>query len=188
MFYTKMRQYLQQILGFQAYPTEPCLLKKDKVVAVFYVDDLIVVGENSQINEFKERFTHQVKTRHEEQVTEYIGCEMKWDTDGNGVILHQTRIAMKIIETLKEDINVTRDYNPPSVPGVGIKRCADDYPRMSSYMQDKFRSAIGTMLYLTKFSRPDMSNTVRDLSEVIDEDNIGHYKQMVRASKFISIC
>ena len=37
------------------------------------------------------------------------------------------------------------------------------------------------MLFLVKYSRPDIANTVRELSKVNNKANYAHCKQMLRA-------
>lgn len=42
------------------------------------------------------------------------------------------------------------------------------------------------LLYLIKYSRPDIANGVRELSKVMDGATFAHYKSMLRVIKFIS--
>ena len=41
------------------------------------------------------------------------------------------------------------------------------------------------MLYLIKYSRPDIADAVRALSKVNHKANYAHYKQMLRAVKYV---
>ena len=43
-------------------------------------------------------------------------------------------------------------------------------------MGSLFRSGVGLMLYLVKFSWPDLSNAVRELSKVMDGTTPAHMK------------
>jgi hypothetical protein len=46
--------------------------------------------------------------------------------------------------------------------------------------QKWFRSAIGTLLYLVKLSRPDLANSVRELAKVMDGANQTQEKELKR--------
>jgi hypothetical protein len=46
--------------------------------------------------------------------------------------------------------------------------------------QKWFRSAIGTLLYLVKLSRPDLANSVRELAKVMDGANQAQEKELKR--------
>ena len=76
-------------------------------------------------------------------------------------------------------------YKTPAIPGVGITKPLEDSPRISEEMQQVYRSCVGSILYLVKHSRPDLSNCVRELSKVKSSATAGNFKQLVRAVKFI---
>jgi hypothetical protein len=44
---------------------------------------------------------------------------------------------------------------------------------------------VGILLYLIKYSRPDLENVVRELSKCMDGANLGAYKEMLRVVKFV---
>lgn len=73
----------------------------------------------------------------------------------------------------------------PAYPGSGIIRPKIDEKRVEKSKQDTYRSVVGTLLYLIKHSRPDISNCVRELSNVLDSCTMGDYKCMFRAVKFV---
>ena len=50
--------------------------------------------------------------------------------------------------------------------------------------QKWFRSSVGSLLYLVKLSRPDIANSVRELSKVMDLANYGQKKELNRLLNF----
>ena len=48
-----------------------------------------------------------------------------------------------------------------------------------------YRSGVGLLLYLVTFSRPDLSNTVSELSKVMDGAMLAHMKSLMRTIKFV---
>ena len=48
-----------------------------------------------------------------------------------------------------------------------------------------YRSAIGMLLYLTKHTRPDMANAVREHSRMMDGATPEHYKTLVQLIKYV---
>ena len=48
-----------------------------------------------------------------------------------------------------------------------------------------YRSGVGKLLYLIKISRPDLSNTRRELSKVMDKANQEHMDMLMRTLKFV---
>ncbi len=51
--------------------------------------------------------------------------------------------------------------------------------------QSKFRTEVGMLLYLTKHSRPEILNAVRELTKVLDGATPGHYKMMIQVMNYI---
>ena len=62
---------------------------------------------------------------------------------------------------------------------------ADDEKAISSENQAEYRSGIGMLLFLTKFSRPDIANLVCELSKMNDRTNESHLKELLRVIKFV---
>jgi hypothetical protein len=52
-------------------------------------------------------------------------------------------------------------------------------------LQSRYRSGVGMLLYLIKYSRRDMCNVVRDLSKCMDKATIGTYLEMLRIVEFV---
>ena len=54
----------------------------------------------------------------------------------------------------------------PGTPGfIGGK--VDDISKVDEKAQSMYRSGVGTLLYVTKLSRPDITNHVRELSKCL---------------------
>ena len=51
--------------------------------------------------------------------------------------------------------------------------------------QKRYRSGVGMLLYLIKYSRLDISNAVRELSKAMDMSNEAHWKSLIRNLKFV---
>ena len=51
--------------------------------------------------------------------------------------------------------------------------------------QAMYRSGVGTLLYLTKHSRPDITNPVRELSKSMDGASMAHVTEMYRVINFV---
>ena len=56
---------------------------------------------------------------------------------------------------------------------------------MNTKDHETYRSGVGTLLYLTKHSRPDISNPVRELSKTMDVPALAHLKEMYKLIRFV---
>ena len=67
----------------------------------------------------------------------------------------------------------------PGPPGfIGGK--VDDISKVDEKTESMYRSGVGTLLYLTKHSRPDITNPVRELSMSMDGASMAHVTEMYR--------
>ena len=65
----------------------------------------------------------------------------------------------------------------PGTPGV-IGGKVDDISKVDEKTQSMYRSGVGTLLYLTKHSRPDITNPVRELSKSMDGASMAQVTEM----------
>jgi hypothetical protein len=64
-------------------------------------------------------------------------------------------------------------------------RPTDKTEKIDGNQQSKYRSGVGMLLYLMKYSRPDLANVVRELSKCMYGANLAAYKEMLRVVKFV---
>jgi hypothetical protein len=78
-----------------------------------------------------------------------------------------------------------RVYKTPGTARFKIVRPADDDDVINATLQGRYCSSVGMLLYLTKYSCPDLCNVVRELSKFMDRGTNGTYLEMLRVVKFV---
>ena len=61
----------------------------------------------------------------------------------------------------------------------------DSKLKLDDLILTKYRFRVGMLMYLVKFSRPDLSNCVRELSKVMRDATESHLKDLFRTIKFV---
>ena len=56
----------------------------------------------------------------------------------------------------------------PGTPSVGLVRPTDKNEVVSNEEHEQYRTGVGMLLYLVKHTRPDVANTVRELTRLND--------------------
>ena len=64
-------------------------------------------------------------------------------------------------------------------------KVADEEDKLPAKEHATYRSGVGTLLYLTKHSRPDLCNAVRELSKTRDTPAPIHLKEMYRIIRYV---
>ena len=187
-FYKKFVQVATEKLGFQKCLADGCLLyKKDEVgtiIICLYVDDLLCIGDKKAIEKFKRDIKVFFNTKEEGTFDEYVGCKVIRKGD-HTLHMHQPDIVYKIEKEFGEEVKNMRTYKTPGAPGVHVVRPGEEVKKISKESQTRFRIAVGLLLFLIKFTRPDLSNSVRELAKVNDGASDENFKQMLRTIKFV---
>jgi hypothetical protein len=76
-------------------------------------------------------------------------------------------------------------YGTPGTPRFKIERPSENSDRIDPDLQARYRSGVGMLLFLIKYSRPDFTNVVRELSKSLDAASHAAYKEMLRLMKFV---
>ena len=127
-----------------------------------YVDDCILIGDGraieEAINNVKKHFD--ITT---EEVHDFIGCSIEKRDDL--ILLNQPDLIRKLSKTFKDDIKDMKDYETPAGSGFKITRPTKEEELLNKENQKKYRSRVGSLLYLVKHSRPELLNAVQELSK-----------------------
>ena len=86
---------------------------------------------------------------------DYVGCQVS--RNGDKMWMYQQDLINKIRKHFKEDVMEMRKYDTPAGNLEYVIRPSDDTNSIPSAMQTKYRSGIGMMLFLVKYSRRDIA-------------------------------
>ena len=73
----------------------------------------------------------------------------------------------------------------PGTPRLMARRLENPEEKVSPEEHETYRSGVGTLLYLTKYSRPDICNPVRELSKTMDAPVPVYLKEMYKLIRFV---
>ena len=145
------------------------------------------LGDRKAIDQFKSEIRKYFKTKDEGKMTEYVGCTVNRETSGK-LIMQQPHMLSKLKREFGKEVENMRTYATPAGNRDTIIRIKDgdqDTVQLTSTKQTRYRSGVGMLLYLVKFSRPDIANCTRELAKAMDKSTEGHYKCLLRAIKYV---
>ena len=97
-----------------------------------------------------------VKIQH--NLADYLGCEFHMNKVKTKGWLGQLSVEQKFGErAMKERLSMT-----PGTPRFTARRLENEEDKVYTKDHEIYRSGVGTLLYLTKHSRPDISNPARE--------------------------
>ena len=155
----KFMDFLSEINVYQS-SCDPCLFfNQDRsLLLTLYVDDGLIFAKTDII---KDIFIENLKRKFCVTICEvgcYLGLEIK--QVGDQIFLNQGSYAKKVLKRFRmESCNACVTPMEQDSKSVDEEIIEDDFP---------FREAIGSLLYLSVVSRPDIAFAVNKLSQFLD--------------------
>jgi hypothetical protein len=117
------------------------------------------------------------------ELKDYVGCKIEIDRAEKKMIISQPVIVQSLFDEFA-DIEQGRLLLTPAPAGNILMR-GDESSTLNAEMHKRYRSGIGKLMYLAKHTRPDISNTVRDLARHMHAPNEGHWKAMEHCIRYV---
>ena len=182
----KLLDVMTNKFGFKKCKTDECLLwkrsEKGTVIVCVYINDTLCVGDREAIEESKKELKEHFDTKEEGEMYEYVGCKVKREKQSE-LIMYQDNLICKIVNFFGEELRNTREYDLPAETGDRVSRVKEGL--ITQEEQTRYRSGVGMLLFLVKYSRPDITNAVRELSKVNDGATRNHMIMLMRVMKYV---
>jgi hypothetical protein len=177
-------------IGFKGNKSYPCLLLKwtqDGFIMIgIYVDDCLMIGKRDKIDELiVDLKTSGCNLKVENNLTDYLSCQLIENAELKEILILQPHLINNLEAKFGDEVKSRRVYKTPGTPRFKVV-CPDyDDDIIELNLQSRYRSGVGMLLYLIKYSQPDLSNVVREISKCMDKATMGIYLEMLRVVKFV---
>jgi hypothetical protein len=162
-FFRKFSTVLKEI-GMAQSQSDPCTfigkINGCTVYIVIYVDDGLVISSNKEAMRILIKFIQQHFELTESSPTSFVGIEIEKDPQTDALQLRQTAYLRDVIEKFG-----MTDCKPASVPmqlnlnlAPGTEAHDGEFP---------YRELIGSLLFLARTTRPDISYAISKLSQFL---------------------
>lgn len=132
----------------------------DKVIMAIWVDLIIAASDENALKVVKDMLTARLKMKDSGKLVHFLGID--FNQSDNCVTMSQTKYVEKILERFN-----MQDCRPRSTPCEQKLNYTDDAALMSNVT--RYREAVGSLIYLTVCTRPDLSFVVSKLSQYFTE-------------------
>lgn len=172
-------------MQFQRSKADPCLYyawtKHGLVTWITWVDDCLVTGSKEGIAIAKAKLMKKFDCDEIGNMDEYVGCKVDRDFAEGSIKFTQPVMLQSFKDEF--DIPLTRPPNTPGVPGDHLTK-GDEGTLMDEKMQTTYRSGVGKLLHMMRWSRPEILNSVRELSKYMTGATLAHMKAMIRVMQY----
>ena len=174
--------------GFKLSEADPCMLYKEDekgvCIIIIYVDDMLINGKEEAIDDTYKVLQGHFQVKDPTSLEDYLGVQIVKSVDGKKDWLGQQTIIKSLEKQFGEKVAKKKMSVTPGTPGF-IGGMVDDISKVDEKTQSMYRSGMRSFLYLTKHSRPDITNPVRELAKSMDGASMVQVTEMYRVINFI---
>ena len=174
--------------GFQLSTADPCMLYKENekgiYIIIIYIDDMLIIGKGEAIDAAIKNFQGHFQVKDPTSLEDYFGVQIVQSDDDKKAWLGQSTIIKSLEKQFGERVVKKKMTISPGTPGF-IGGMVDDISMVDEKTHSMYRSGVETLLYLTKHSRPDITNPVRELSKSMDGASMAYVREMYRVIDFV---
>ena len=177
--------------GITVSPADPCMLFKENnlgiCIIIMYVDDMLIIGKREQIQEFANKIQKEFSVKIQQNLADYLSCEFHMNNEKTKGWLGQPSIIKSLEHKfgergIKERLSLT-----PGTPRFTARRLENHEDKVNTEDYEIYRSGVGTLPYLTKHSRPDICNPVRELSKTMDAPVPASFERNVQTHQVCTV-
>jgi hypothetical protein len=150
---------------------------KKPIILATHVDDILVFAKNIDLvnNLYSEiTSTSKLEITNLGEIKEFLGVEIIRNREDRSIIITQRSFINKILEKFNKLYN-----KPKTIPiplGVKISKNLDNLEN-NTIIKD-YQKEIGSLIYLTIFTRPDLVYSVNYLARYMSNPSLEHYKYL----------
>lgn len=172
-------------LGLKSTSVDPCIYHKtydgNILFILIYVDDLLLFYNNQEIaKEMKQQLKIKFDMKELGFVHQFVGWRIKQNSSRTEISIDQTAYIEKILQRFKMS-----DCNPvhlPCDPNITLTSTEDEKNILTNI---PYQEAIGSLLYLSQGTRPDICFIVNKLSSFNNKPEQHHWLALKRVLRYI---
>jgi hypothetical protein len=164
---------------------DPCLYFKwtmyGLVLWISWIDDCFVVGDRRGVEIAKKEFMERFDCDDIGNMDEYVGCKLVRNHEERWI-----KFLQPVLLQSYEDEFELPEEKKPAIPADGgqILTPCDVEDGVSPEEQTAYRSGTGKLLHMMRWSRPEILNSVRELSRNMQVASKAHMKAMYKTMRY----
>jgi hypothetical protein len=164
---------------------DPCLYYRwtihGLILWISWVDDCLICGKYEGVQEAKKDMMKRFDCDEVGELKEYVGCKVEHNKEEGWIKLTQP----VLLQSYDDEFELPKGESPrtPAIPGEVLQK-GEEENQVSEKEQSKYRSGVGKLLHMMKWTRPEILNAVRELSRFMSGAAAAHMKAMYRVMNY----
>jgi len=179
------KKFKNMLMNFDLKETkaDPCVFVSNKnnqllIVAIF-VDDGLIAATNNQLVDIMVKYLKDNFETKEGKLDHFLGIEIDQRPDGS-IFIHQSSYCKRILERF--NMEETKVLHIPTDPQHSLD------PNLLGSLEAgevPYREAVGSLLYLSQITRPDITFAVNLVSRYLEKPLTIHWNAVKRIFKYL---
>ena len=174
-----------EYMEFNRSKADPCLYYKWTAAGFLiawlsWIDDCACFGPDKDVEEARTEMNELFECDDIGDMEEYVGCQINRE---EGELRISQPVMLQSFED-EFDIKSVKHAETPASPGTVLTPVNNDGEAVNQQMQTKFRSGLGKLLHMMRWSKPEIYNAVRDLSRHAQRCSVAHVKALYRVMRY----
>ena len=172
--------------GFKPINDAQTIFKKESgksflIVAIYVDDSLNGHNDPSLYREFRKKFEKRFKIKAQDQVDLFLGIRVKHDTVNRSISISQQHY----IEACLKKFGLC-DCKGVDTPMTTSRLSTKDQPeKVNPETQGIYREMVGSLLYISSWTRPDIAYAVSELSRFVSNPGLVHLTAAKRVFRYL---
>ena len=151
------------------------------LIWITWVDDCLVIGRKEDCMKAKDELKTFFECDDVGELKEFVG--MKLDIDRENATCKMTQPVL--IQSFKDEFDLPGERPPNPAPAGELLKRGTDKEFVSKTEQKTYRTGVGKLLHMMRWTRPDVLNRVRELSRFVSGATKLQAQRMLRVMDFI---
>lgn len=174
MWYLCLHEFLVT-LNFVPLQSDCSIYRKNHTYIAVYVDDILVVATIEETISIKSRLMDKFKMTDNGELKHYLGMEV--ENTATGLKLYQRHYIFEMLERFGMS-----ECKPCSTPATLDLKKQDTGEDIDA---TEYRSILGSLMYLSVCTRPDISATISHLSQFMTQPKTCHLTALKRVLRYL---
>lgn len=167
-------------MGMSRSRADPCVYIKGDLLVGVYVDDLLIAAPNDEIvSKFKEKISDEFEAKDLGEAESILNVRLTKHEDGSLTLDQKAHIKELLAEFGMDE---ARGTSSPLDPGTNFLKSSDP-----AKIKDKpnYRKAVGSLLYLANWTRPDIAHAAAYLSQFNENPTKEHWTGVCHSLRYL---
>lgn len=170
-------------IGFTQSTSDPCIYTSEgeSVIIAVYVDDIILAaGSEQRMSEVKQAIADEFTVKDMGELKYCLGVTVDQETNPDSIWIGQPGYTERVLTKFKMD-----EAKPVSTPVDTNNKLVKTGENDETVDQGLYQSAVGSLLYLSIWTRPDITYAVSNVAKFCSNPSKEHWTAVKRIMRYL---